>query len=92
MPNVQNKELVALLLEDELPLCEIEGVEYNQPPPILQSPLERRIQEEEEWTRKKVPLFHRIALPDYPEVGNKEYNIAYEKEREQRSRRPPPPP
>ncbi|OQV25196.1 putative ATP synthase subunit s-like protein [Hypsibius exemplaris] len=85
MPKVENKELVALLLEDELPLCEIEGVAYNQPPPVLIAPREQTMLEEEEWTKKGVPLLHRIAHPEYVEVGNKAYNLAYEEEHKKKS-------
>lgn len=73
LPNAENKELTALLLEDELPLCEMVGVEYNKP--ALPSPLQERRNLETEWQKYRIPLFHRIASPDAVEVGN----IAYAK-------------
>ncbi|XP_055328057.1 uncharacterized protein LOC129581163 isoform X2 [Paramacrobiotus metropolitanus] len=76
MPKVENKELYALLLEDELPFCEMVGVEYNQveiPKPTL---LESRESKEAEWKKLNVPLYDAIARPDSVEVGNPSYSDA----------------
>lgn len=40
-PNIQNKELVSLMLQDIIPSCEIIGVNFNDP--VLLKTLENHI-------------------------------------------------
>ena len=80
LPKAENKELVSLLLEDELPLLEVRGVEYNKNE-MIPTPLQLKEEQESRWLADNIPLYHRLACPETVEVGNLAYcqNVANEK-------------